>query len=367
MPARLANTVGRRAGEGADRLRAVQVRQGRVAAGQPGGLRAQRGLRAARASRPAARPAASTSISTAWCGATCRTPPRRRARSRPASSTTGSSRPPTSPRGSPRTRPSPPSSPIPVGLTGWLRPNHLHPPFNNKKARQALLYMVDQEMYLQAAIGQAQYYRTCPGIFFCGKVPYETKAGAPMRQDLDRARQLMKESGYDGRPVVVLDPTDRPEIHGTALVTQELLTKIGVTVDLQAVDWSTLLSRRAKKDPPSAGGWNIFLTNWISLRRARPRGQRRRGRRRRDGWFGWSVEPADGKAPPRLDPRDRPRQAQAAGRADPDRGLRRGALRPLGPVRPALALSARTCAASCSSPPPCCGTCGSTPSRLTVL
>ena len=66
----------------------------------------------------------------------------------------------------------------PLGLAGWLRPNHLHPPFNHKKARQALLHMVDQEMYLQAAMVTPSI-RTCPGIFMCGKVPYETMAGAP--------------------------------------------------------------------------------------------------------------------------------------------------------------------------------------------
>ena len=107
---------------------------------------------------------------------------------------------------------------------------------------------------IYTAIGQPKYYRTCPGIFFCGNVPYESKAGAPARPDLDKARQLMKESGYDGRPAVVLDPTDRPELHGAALVTRELLTKIGVAVDLQAMDWSTLVSRRAKKEPPSRAG-----------------------------------------------------------------------------------------------------------------
>ena len=176
----------------------------------------------------------------------------------------------------------------PVGLVGWLRPNHLHPPFNNKKARQALLYMVDQEMYLQAAIGHPQYYRTCPGIFFCGKVPYETAAGAPARQDLDRARQLMKEAGYDGKPVVVLDPTDRPELHGAALVTRELLTKIGVNVDLQAVDWSTLLARRASKASPSAGGWNLFSTNWISSDALDPAVNAGVAGGGAGGWFGWS-------------------------------------------------------------------------------
>jgi peptide/nickel transport system substrate-binding protein len=179
----------------------------------------------------------------------------------------------------------------PVGFTGWVRPNHLHPPFNQKKARQALLYMVDQEMYLQAAIGQPKFYRTCPGLFLCGNVPYESKAGAPAHPDLDRARALMKESGYDGRPVVVLDPTDRPELHGAALVTRELLTKIGVTVDLQAVDWSTLLTRRARKDAPSAGGWNIFCTNWISSDVISPAVNAGIAGGGEKGWFGWSSNP----------------------------------------------------------------------------
>ena len=176
----------------------------------------------------------------------------------------------------------------PVGLTGWLRPNHLHPPFDQKKARQALLHMVDQEMYLQAAIGQPKYYRTCPGLFLCGNVPYESKAGAPARPDLDRARSLMKESGYDGRPVVVLDPSDRPELHGAALVTRELLTKIGVTVDLQALDWSTLITRRAKKEPPAVGGWNIFCTNWISADALTPAVNAGVAGGGEKGWFGWS-------------------------------------------------------------------------------
>jgi ABC-type transport system substrate-binding protein len=32
-----------------------------------------------------------------------------------------------------------------------------------------------------------------------------------------------------------------------ALVTQQFLTKIGVKVDLQSMDWGTLVSRRAEK------------------------------------------------------------------------------------------------------------------------
>jgi peptide/nickel transport system substrate-binding protein len=175
----------------------------------------------------------------------------------------------------------------PLGLVGWIRPNHLHPPFNAKKARQALLWAMNQQTFLQTAIGQPKYYRPCPGIFMCGGVPYETPAGAPPKPDPERARRLLKESGYDGRPLVVLDPTDRPELHAAALATGELLREIGAAVDLQAMDWSTLLARRAKQDPPAQGGWNIFATNWIAADVLTPAVNAGIGGTCAGAWFGW--------------------------------------------------------------------------------
>jgi peptide/nickel transport system substrate-binding protein len=178
----------------------------------------------------------------------------------------------------------------PRGSQGCLRPNHLHPPFNNKKARQALLYMVDQKTYLEAVIGNAKYFQTCPAIFMCGGTPFETNVGAP-KQDLDRARQLLKESGYDGRPLVVLDPTDSPYAHAPALVTAELLRKIGATVDIQAMDWSTMVARRAKKDPVGQGGWNVFHTWATGLDVVTPAVNAWIGGAGDKAWFGWPTIP----------------------------------------------------------------------------
>src|SRR5574337_109655 len=180
----------------------------------------------------------------------------------------------------------------PRGTQGWLRPNHLHPPFNNKKARQALLWMMDQAEYLQAAIGQPKYYRTCPGVFMCGGMPYESAVGAPPKPDFDRARQLLKEAGYDGRPVVLMDPTDIALLHGATLVTRERLTKIGVNVDLQAMDWSTLVSRRAKKEPPKEGGWNLFHTWSISPDVMTPAVNAAITGTCDKAWFGWYCSEA---------------------------------------------------------------------------
>ena len=63
-----------------------------------------------------------------------------------------------------------------------------------------------------------------------------------------------------GEPVVLMDPTDIPVLHNASLVTAQLLKKIGVNVQVQAMDWSTLTSRRAEKKPPAEGGWNLFHT-----------------------------------------------------------------------------------------------------------
>jgi peptide/nickel transport system substrate-binding protein len=180
----------------------------------------------------------------------------------------------------------------PLGTQGWLRPNCLHPPFNNKKARQALLHMMDQLTYLAWAIGQSQYYRPCYSVFACGG-PYTTRIGAEpiMEHDLTRARQLVRESGYDGRPIVMLHVTDIPFLNAAAIVTRQRLESIGFKVILKAMDWSTNLLVRARKEPPEKGGWNLLHTWWQAAEVINPAvhfGISGAGPR---AWFGWPDVP----------------------------------------------------------------------------
>ena len=180
----------------------------------------------------------------------------------------------------------------PLGTQGWLRPNHLHAPFNNKKARQALLHMMDQVTYLALAIGQATYYRPCYSVFACAG-PYATKAGADpmMKHDLVTARQLVKESGYDGRPVVVIHVTDRLLMDRAALVTRQRLESIGFNVDFKNMDWSTNLTFRASKEPPDKGGWNILHTWWTASDVINPAVHFGVSGAGAGAWFGWPVIP----------------------------------------------------------------------------
>jgi peptide/nickel transport system substrate-binding protein len=179
----------------------------------------------------------------------------------------------------------------PIGTQGWIRPNTLHPPFDHPKARQALLYATNQEDYMRAVIGEERYWRTCPAYFICGTA-LETDAGAEalLTRDLDKARALMEEAGYDGRPVVVMDPTDTPFAHVSALITAQNLRDIGVNVQVVAMDWSTMLGRRAMKEPPDEGGWNVLHTWWVGTDVLNPSVNIGISAACDRAWFGWPCD-----------------------------------------------------------------------------
>src|SRR6516162_3100744 len=150
----------------------------------------------------------------------------------------------------------------PLGNHGILRFNHVLPPFNNLKLREAVLNLVDQKDYMRAAAGDPKYWKTCAALFVCG-APLESNAGADALlkgPDLAKAKQLIEEAGYKGERIVLMSATDQPIVHGQALVTLEALRKAGLNVDFQANDWGTLITRRASKEPIDKGGWSIFHT-----------------------------------------------------------------------------------------------------------
>jgi peptide/nickel transport system substrate-binding protein len=106
-----------------------------------------------------------------------------------------------------------------------------------------------------------------------------------------RARQLVKESGYDGQPIVVLHVTDIPFLNAAAIVTRQRLESIGFKVILRGMDFSTNLVARARKEPPDKSGWNLLLTWWHAADVDNPAvhfGISGAGPR---AWFGWPDIP----------------------------------------------------------------------------
>src|SRR5258706_11328480 len=171
------------------------------------------------------------------------------------------------------------------------RLNFLPPPFNNEKLRRAVLYAVDQQDYVIGIAGDPKNGKPCYSYFTCG-TPLSSEIGAePLKKrDLEKAKQLVKEAGYKGEKVVIIDATDQPIVHSQSLLTLEILKKMGVNAEIQAGDWGTLITRRAVKEPIEKGGWNIFHTWLVGPDMVNPavnfpiRGTGEKA------WFGWPTD-----------------------------------------------------------------------------
>ena len=152
----------------------------------------------------------------------------------------------------------------PLGSQYSFRFNVLHKPFDNPRIRQAVYYALNQKDVLLAAINDPKYYKECKALFICG-TPFATDKGFEdkLTSNFAKSKEILKEAGYDGTPVVLLFATDTNTGRLTPVI-KSLLERGGFVVDMQAMDWQTVLSRRSRKEPLDKGGWSGFMTAWVS-------------------------------------------------------------------------------------------------------
>ena len=179
-----------------------------------------------------------------------------------------------------------------LGNVGLIRLNYLHPPFNNPKARQAMLHIVKQENHMKATFADKKYYKECASLFTCG-TPGENDANTDWFKkgpDYAKAKALFAEAGYKGEPILLMQATNIAYMSNSATLLAEEMRKAGLNVQLVPMDWSGVVQRRAVKAAPDAGGWNIFITsaggnavgNPIALAAHAATGDK--------GWFGWPED-----------------------------------------------------------------------------
>jgi peptide/nickel transport system substrate-binding protein len=180
----------------------------------------------------------------------------------------------------------------PAGFQYVMRFNHLHPPFNNPKIRQAAMLAVGQQAFINTQVGVPELVRPCRSIYPCSSTFADEMTGDFTGvANPTKARALLKEAGYDGTPIVMMRPTDLAAITKLPLVAKQQLEAAGFKVDLQQMDWASLVARRAKKELPAQGGWNMFFTTWSAQDIDSPLSSAMLNTRGATGWFGWQDEP----------------------------------------------------------------------------
>ena len=182
----------------------------------------------------------------------------------------------------------------PTGAPAMLRFNHLQPPFNNPAIRRALLGAVEQAEFMEAVAGaERQLWKAGTGYFPSSSTMASNTGMEALtsKRDMAKVKADLAAAGYNGERTVVMVATDLPALAALGLVGADMLTRAGMNVDVQAMDWGSVIQRRASKEPVNKGGWSVFFTSFFGLDQFTPAthlGLRANGTA---GWFGWADSP----------------------------------------------------------------------------
>jgi peptide/nickel transport system substrate-binding protein len=154
--------------------------------------------------------------------------------------------------------------------------------FTNVKLRQAVLAAIQVDPIAAAAFGVPEFYRIDPGIA-APETPWFTDEGKELfnKPSPDKAKALLAEANYDGTPIRWMSTKEYFYNYNAGVVFKQQLEAVGFKVDLQVMDWATLVKRRSDSKE-----YDIFVTAHESY--AHPVLQPFMG----DIWPGWWTLPA---------------------------------------------------------------------------
>jgi peptide/nickel transport system substrate-binding protein len=156
------------------------------------------------------------------------------------------------------------NDPLGYGLFAVL--NHLHPPFDRVEARRALQAAIRQADFMIATVGDQSPWRECAAAFGCApdEGPLFQDLGWPAH-DLSRAKALLAASGYDGRPILVMDPADNATLHPSALLIADVNRLRNGTPDRRAKGTPADVLGCAWLARPGAVGGGASEPGWAAV------------------------------------------------------------------------------------------------------
>ena len=180
------------------------------------------------------------------------------------------------------------------GLYPVLRFNCAIAPTDNQKLRQAMLAAVNPVEVMQAVMGDDASTYTAPVGAFLPDTPATNDAAMDRvggRKSDAELRAMIAASGYNGEKMVLMHPTDQTFYNAMSQVAYDTFKRIGLNVDDAAMDFGTVVQRRASREPLDKGGWSMFCTSFPGLDYVDPLSAPALRGNGPKAWIGWPDDP----------------------------------------------------------------------------
>ncbi len=131
--------------------------------------------------------------------------------------------------------------------------------FTNPVLREAVSYAVNDQNVMAAAFGLPQFYTLTGSIFFKQDTNTYTPVGTSgyNHYDPQKSKELLKQAGYHGQPVVLLETKTYMWMYNADQVIAKDLQAVGFNVKPELNTWQEELAVR-----PHLNEWNMFETSY---------------------------------------------------------------------------------------------------------
>ncbi|KUO72122.1 MAG: hypothetical protein APF77_00870 [Clostridia bacterium BRH_c25] len=119
----------------------------------------------------------------------------------------------------------------------------------NQKLRQAVLACLNMEDIMIASESDPRFFELHPNWLPTGSMWWnEIGKDKYNNPDIEKAKQLVAESGYKGEPIIWVTSKSYDYFYKPAMIATEMMKKIGLNVEMQIVDRATLGELRNQPD-----------------------------------------------------------------------------------------------------------------------